>query len=93
MQILADRLRAVGRQQLVVDAIRERHWKRVQTIARAAAYQLASGAAEDPASAVAQVDGSVSPARRADAEWLVDQLKDQIAEDDFPAASVGEGSA
>ena len=71
----------------------ERHWTRVQTIARAAAYQLASGAAEDPASAVAQVDDSVSPARRADAEWLVDQLQDQIVEDDFPAASVGEGSA
>ena len=70
----------------------ERHWSRVQTIARAAAYRLASGTADDPTEAVAQVDNSLGPARRADTEWLVEQFEERITED-FPAASVGEGSA
>lgn len=75
-----------------MNTLDERHWTRVQTIARAAAYQLATGSAKSPADAVAQVDDSLRRARRADAEWLVEQFEDRITED-FPAVGVGEGPA
>jgi hypothetical protein len=76
-----------------MNTLDERHWARVQAIARAAAHLLARDAAETPIEAINQVDGSMEPAWRADAEWLVEQIEDRIEEEDFPAASVGEGSA
>jgi len=50
---------------------------RVQTIARNAAIDVMNGDADDLATAVADVD---SAALRADAEWLAEQLLQELVE-------------
>jgi len=50
---------------------------RVQTIARNAAIDVMNGDVDDLAAAV---DGVESPALRADAEWLAEQLLQELVE-------------
>ncbi|MFC7232185.1 hypothetical protein ACFQMM_13775 [Saliphagus sp. GCM10025308] len=56
----------------------QRHWARVQQVARKALCELATGNAETATEAVDTVGNGLGPARRADSAWLVETVDDRL---------------
>ncbi|MFC7214581.1 hypothetical protein ACFQO4_10900 [Saliphagus sp. GCM10025334] len=60
----------------------QRHWTRVQQVARKALCELATGNAETVTDAVDAVGDGLGPARRADSVWLVEMIDDRLDDQD-----------